>query len=420
MLIMFRAKNFTSFHDEVTLDMRATSDKEHPSHIIPFRDFRLLKTVAIYGANASGKSNLISALFYFQAYIYSHLFQELHEDAQLNGFIKSGIPTLIKPFLLAERVDRRIEFEMVFEQNEVLYQYGFSLEDSTIITEWLYINNELVFDRKENSAIEYGEQYKELLKDYKKYREDRLYLSVLDYFATDNIKSLINNFKSFFAVRFKINAELIWELTIKGAGILPPSEQLIKNEEFRKRVVNYLKTIDVGISDLIVEKKEQINWSGEKKEVSTIKTVHKVYDPNGINGTKTFDLQQESSGTLRFLSYIQTILGLLEKGGVFIVDELSAELHPLLTKFIVDIFQSENSNAQLIFTTHDTSLLNKEQFRQDEVLFVDKNEKGESTIYSLADLKNVSQNAAYNKDYFNGKYGAIPIIQTTEIMNGGE
>jgi uncharacterized protein len=423
MLIMFRAKNFTSFHDEVILDMRATSYTEHSSHIIPYGNFQLLKTVAIYGPNASGKSNLISALFCFEQYIFNQLFKEKDKDIQVNESNEKGNMIAIEPFLLAEPVDNCIEFEMIFGHNNVLYQYGFSFEDSTILTEWLFIDSELVFDRKKDTDIEYGKKYIELLKDYQKYRDDRLYLSVLDYFATDKIKGLIDNFKSFFQKRFNVYFELFLEPSIKAAGsafgLLKP---LVENEDFRKRVVKYIKNIDVDIIDLIVEKEERIlKKTGEKKEVPIIKTLHAVYNSDGINtGSKIFDLHQESAGTLRFLSFIQSILLLLENGGVIMIDELSARLHPLLTKFIVDIFQADDKNAQLIFTTHDTSILNKEQFRRDEVLFVDKNEKGESSMYSLADFKTVGQDATYNRDYFNGKYGAIPIIQSTEIPNGGE
>ena len=109
---------------------------------------------------------------------------------------------------------------------------------------------------------------------------------------------------------------------------------------------------------------------------------------------------------------------MIDKGGVFIVDEMSARLHPLLTKLIVDIFQaSSNTKAQLIFTTHDISLLNNNQFRRDEVVFVDKNEHGESSLYALSDLK-VREDATFSKDYLQGKYGAIPIFNYDELLGG--
>lgn len=105
-----------------------------------------------------------------------------------------------------------------------------------------------------------------------------------------------------------------------------------------------------------------------------------------------------------------------EKGGVFVVDEISARLHPLLTKLIIDIFQdSKNTKAQLIFTTHDISLLKKEQFRRDEVIFIDKNLRGESSLYSLSDLK-VRDDATFHKEYLQGKYGAIPIFNYNALL----
>ena len=151
-----------------------------------------------------------------------------------------------------------------------------------------------------------------------------------------------------------------------------------------------------------------------------IRTVHDVYDDAGnVVGEQTFDLPQESSGTLRFFAFIQNVIEMTSHGGVFIVDELSARLHPLLTKMIVDIFSSkENTKAQLIFTTHDVSLLNKDQFRRDEVVFIDKDNRGESKLYALSDLR-VREDASFSKDYLQGKYGAIPIFNF-EIMNGGD
>ena len=424
MLIMFRVKNYTSFHEEAVLDMRATGYKEHPTHVIQHGGFKLLKTVAIYGPNASGKSNLISALFSFERYIFKQLYQEKWEDNQSSESDELSAAFTIEPFLLLDNINPSIEFEILFSHKDTIFQYGFSFEANTIQTEWLYIDNELVFDRKPNNKMEYGRKYKTQLRDFKKYREDRLYLSVLDYFSTNTIKVHIDNFKNFFQKQFNVYFELFLEPSIKGTlGIIGLSKQLVDNEDFRRKTAEYIKRIDVGIVDLVVEKEPIRLRNGEIKEMPVVKTVHEVYNAKGNRiGTKVFNLEQESTGTLRFLSFIQNILRLLENGGVFVIDELSARLHPLLTKFIVDIFQSEinNKNAQLIFTTHDTSILNKDQFRRDEIVFVDKNHKGESSLYSLSDLKTVRQDATYNKDYFSGRYGAIPIIQATKQVNGGD
>ena len=169
--------------------------------------------------------------------------------------------------------------------------------------------------------------------------------------------------------------------------------------------------------DVVIESRQ--NDDGKTYKQKTIKTIHDVYSDEGkIVGEESFDLHQESSGTLRFLSYIQNVVEMINRSGIFIVDEMSARLHPLLTKLIVDIFQSSsNKYAQLVFTTHDISLLNNHQFRRDEIVFVDKNNKGESSLYSLSDLK-VREDATFHKDYLQGKYGAIPIFEYDALVGG--
>ena len=143
-----------------------------------------------------------------------------------------------------------------------------------------------------------------------------------------------------------------------------------------------------------------------------------MYDANGsVVREEFFNLDMESSGTIRYFSFIQYILDIIEDGGVFIVDELSARLHPILTKFIVDLFQGKkNKEAQLIFTTHDISLMNRKQLRRDEIAFVEKNERGESSLYTLADIK-ARSDASFSKDYMSGKYGAIPVIDENYLNN---
>ena len=198
------------------------------------------------------------------------------------------------------------------------------------------------------------------------------------------------------------------------------SKKLVSDIEYGKKVERYLRLIDVGIKRLDVQTELIFDeQTGRKRKEEVVRTVHNIYDEDGnAVGEKLFDLRQESTGTLRFLAYIQNIIEMIADGGVFIVDEMSARLHPLLTKLIVDIFcSSQNQKAQLIFTTHDISLLNNNQFRRDEVVFVDKNERGESSLYALSDLR-VREDATFHKDYLQGKYGAIPIFNYDDIMGG--
>ena len=247
-------------------------------------------------------------------------------------------------------------------------------------------------------------------------------MSVLEYFLDDISKEKITeDFIEFFTKEYNVYSEILFEFSIKKiAGSISYHKKLIKDENYRAKIEKYLKQIDVGIVGLKIDTKTVIDENtGIEEEKNIVKTIHNIFDDKGNPcGQRYFDIFQESTGTLRFLSYIQSIVDMTEEGGIFIVDEMSARLHPLLTKLIIDIFQSStNTKSQLVFTTHDISLLNKEQFRRDEILFVDKDNKGESKLYSLSDLK-IREDATFNKDYLQGKYGAIPIFDYDDILGG--
>lgn len=418
MLELFKVRNFMSFREESYLDMRATILKQHPKHIIEtkesFSDAKngLLKTVAIYGANASGKSNLISALYSMRMFILSQIYDNSHTDND---------PFKLEPFSLCSK-NGTTEFEIVFRFKGRRYQYGFEImipdsddEKATqkIVSEWYYIDENKVFERNYND-VKFGTQYESALKDYKKIPSERIYISVLDYFLDDSKKGIVSDLITYLRKHFYVFSVPIIDFPVKRMGAFSSiSRRLIEDEKYRERVVSYLRQIDAGINDLVVIDDNDFNSeNGEIEEHKVIKSVHAMFTDDGnLDGSTELGLFKESSGTLRFLAYIQRIIEIQESGGIFIVDELSDNLHPLLTKFIIDIFQSEeNQSAQLVFSTHDVFQLTKEQFRRDEVVFVDKNEKGESTTFSLAQLK-VREDSTFNKDYISGKYGAIPIFR---------
>ncbi|MFT9497637.1 AAA family ATPase [Anaerosolibacter sp.] len=419
MLLMFKVKNYTSFKNEAILDLRPTSYVQHPSHIVTATDkIKLLKTAALYGANASGKSNLISAMFFFEQYIFSQFItKKENEDVDLSEQIKIKL----EPFMLSKDENNASEFDIIFIKNGQQIQYGFECTSSEVINEWYYIDEKKVFERT-GTHVTYGAKYQKALSAYEKIPVERLYLSVLEYFLEDETKKeILTDFIDFFVNEYNVFTEIFFESTVKKlAGSIMLSKNLVSDKKYRKKVESYLRLIDVGIDRLDVQTEVISNTrTGKEKKEKVVRTVHGIYDNDGNRvGEKFFDLQQESTGTLRFLSYIQNIIELIERGGVFIVDEMSARLHPILTKLIVDIFQdSNNTKAQLIFTTHDISLLNYNQFRRDEVAFIDKNERGESSLYSLSDLK-VREDATFNKDYLQGKYGAIPIFNYSELKGG--
>ncbi len=420
MLLMFKVKNYTSFKNEAILDMRATAYVQHPSHVIPINDkLGLLKTTAVYGANASGKSNLISAMFFFEQYIFLQFINKKeNEDFESS---ENQMKIKLEPFMLSEHNNDASEFDIIFVRGDKQIQYGFECTSKEVLNEWLFIDDKKVFERT-GTELSFGSKYQKMLGVYKKLPAERLYIAVLEYFLDDEVKEIIlGDFISFFYEEYNVFSEILFESTVKRlAGSIMLNKKLVSNKTYRQKVENYLRMIDVGIKRLDVQTEIVLNErTGKKKKEKVVRTVHNIYDESGnVTGEKLFDLQQESTGTLRFLAYVQNIIEMIEDGGVFIVDEMSARLHPLLTKLIVDIFSSsQNKKAQLIFTTHDISLLNYNQFRRDEIIFVDKNERGESTLYALSDLK-VREDATFSKDYLQGKYGAIPIFNYDEIIGG--
>ena len=420
MLLMFKVRNYTSFKEESILDMRATSYVQHPSHVIHVDDrLSLLKTTALYGANASGKSNLISAMFFFEQYIFSQFINKNgNEDFETE---EAGIKMKLEPFSLSDSVNEASEFDIIFLHHGKQIQYGFECTSKEVLNEWLFINDKKAFERNK-TELSFGSKYQKMLGAYKKLPAERLYIAVLEYFLDEEAKEeVLGDFISFFSKEYNVYSEILFESTVKGlAGMIGLSRKLVRNQSYRKKVEQYLRLIDVGIKRLDVQTETIFDErTGKKKREKVVRTVHDIYDKDGNPvGEKLFSLRQESTGTLRFLAYIQNIIEMISNGGVFIVDEMSARLHPLLTKLIVDIFCSEqNEKAQLIFTTHDISLLNKDQFRRDEVVFVDKNERGESSLYALSDLK-VREDATFSKDYLQGKYGAIPIFNYDDILDG--
>ncbi len=415
MLIMFKVKNFLSFKDETILDLRATEYTEHPTHILNHDDIKVLKSTAIYGPNASGKSNLISAMFFFKQYILEKSFNNQDTNFKASSFSK------LESFLLNSNVNDISELEIIFYYNQKQFQYGFECTTKEVISEWYYIDDEKVFER-ENTMLSFGEKYNEIIGTYKKVSNERLFISILIFFGQEEDKKIVlDDFVEFISKKYHIYFELFFNLGMKDMNIgIILNKKLFKDEMYFNKVEKYLKQIDVGIDGIEIQTERNINQkTGKRNKKQVIKTIHNVYDENrNIVRKQYFNLNQESNSTLKFLLYIQYIVEVIEQGGVFIVDEITANLHSLLTKLIVDIFQDNaNTNAQLIFTTHDVSILNDKQFRRDEIVFIDKDNTGVSKLYALSDFKK-SENEDFNKDYLQGRYGAIPIFDYDTIFGG--
>lgn len=425
MLIEFRVKNFYSIQDEQILSLVSSSQKQHPNNTFQAenQNIQLLKSVAIYGPNAAGKSNVVKAL------------RIMREIVLKSATMQRGKQLPLKPFLLGKNEknekDKPCEFEVSFISNATRYRYGFSATNERIIEEWLfaYPNGRAqqwflrAYDEaKDEYVYEFGAKFlgeKKLWETAT--RDNALFLStaiqlngkslqpVFDWFLQINIKHATHNFNN------------ALDITIKS----------FQNEP--AIILDYLKFVDLDIENLKVEEKvidieklpedltdELKNILKESKETRevNIKTIHLNQDNEPI----TFDMNLESDGTNIFFEFLGPILNTLKEGKVLVVDELHNHLHPLMTRFIISLFHNETinkNNAQLIFTTHETSILDEEIFRKDQIYFCEKQNKA-TKIYSLSDFKGLRENIDYEKSYLLGRFGALPFIKSNLGINNGK
>lgn len=401
LLIQFNFKNFKSFKDETSLNMGAASIAEHPYNVVEssFKD-KLLKVAAIYGANASGKSSLIEAFDFMRLFILKSF------DI---GAKSKRIP--IKRFLFdTESKSDVSEFEVFFICEGVEYQYGFIVDNERVYQEWLYgkynsgEDYEVLFER-DGSYINCGTRLKEaenfidLIEDY------TLFLSFISRTKISEVKKIYHWFLFTDVVDFG-NVILEGIITREVPG------DKFKDDYYRTLCEQFLSAIDTGIVGLRLEES---------------KGSYKVYSKHKLRGKNQFveiPLTEESSGTQKMFFLFDFFMAALKEGATLFIDELDAKLHPLLLRYIINMFHDKSvnkNNAQLIYTTHDNYTLTKDIFRRDEIWFVEKDKEGVSKLYSLVEYKlqdNVSyrDDYSYNSEYLLGRYGAIPLLKEFKLL----
>ncbi|APQ19417.1 abortive infection protein [Maribacter hydrothermalis] len=423
MLVQFSVKNYKTFLERATLSMVASNydknirEKENVSQLDKF-DLRLLKSSVIYGANASGKSKFYDALSFARHYI-------INSATDYNA----GDEIPVEPFLLNNSSEKEpSEFEFIFIIKDVRYRYGFELNNEKVISEWLYEKaktKEIELFYRDNQNIEtHSKRFKKAGSIAKQgfVRDNQLFLSKATQFNDEYSESIYN-----------------WFGGLKTLSGLDESRfqgytmSRLENKNDKNKILKLLKAADLNIDDVKAEKLD-INKMPEnmpkglreliikeakedgKVVFTDVTTTKKKYDNEGnfVSDTYFSMDENESSGTKKFFALTGPILNVLEKGYVLIVDELDSKLHPNLVSEIVSLFNSKESNpnnAQLIFNTHDTNLLSSGLFRRDQIWFVEKNKKGEGSIYSLSDFKKVRQKEALETNYLRGKYGATPFLK---------
>lgn len=417
MLIQFSFKNYKSFREEVTLDLSATKITEFSERVVTAGGEKILPVAAIYGANASGKSNIYSALAYMSEYV-ADSFKYGGEEKKFDRYK----PT---PFLFdSTSADADSTFEVYFtipeDKNERTYNYGFCVDKEGVTEEW--------FNSKAKSARKFSRVF------YRNRNEEELDLSGLPKNSRENIKIALEKqvLVASLGAKLKISKCKIirdWFLMNEFADFGDPFTNIfmshrlpggfVNDKRIQKKVIEFFSSFDEQIKDFKVEK---VPSEGEAQEDQyTIKALHKKIDSDEM---AEIPLGAESAGTLKMFALYPELQEVLEHGSVFFIDELNARLHPLLVRNFLLTFLNPEINvnhAQLVFTTHDTWQLSNQLLRRDEIWFVEKDGRGVSTLYSLADFvdedgSHIRKDESYEKNYMIGKYGAIPTLKSMDIF----
>ena len=414
MLLQFCFSNYRSFEGEGILDMRASGSNELSSHVRNNLNERVLPVTAIYGANASGKSSVFEAFQFMALCVLESL--SFSDDDKKNPY-----KLKVDSFKFSESREKPSEFEINYidkkGKKELYYNYGFKIDNSGILEEYLTSNTKTGVKRNEDYTYIFKREKNQKLyldSSIEKFREN-LEISLKEKTLLVSLGAKLN-IDEFIRVRtWFINTEVInFSNSLYGAfleNILP--NNIIESEEVRKNLVSFINSFDDSIIDIEVEKISAIDEND--KDNYRVFTIHK--SDKGIS-TARISMNEESSGTKKMFSLYQTLLDVLEKGGVFFADELDIKLHPLLMRNILLTFtdkEKNSNNAQLIFTTHNTIHMDMDLLRRDEIWFVEK-DNGVSNLYSLDDITNekgekIRKDSNYEKHYLLGNYGAIPNLK---------
>jgi predicted ATPase len=425
MLLQFTVGNFKSFKDKVTLSMEATAEdwlEETNVAQVETPELRLVKSASIYGANASGKSNLIEAMVRFRAFVLGS-----SKDSQ------KGDPIPVAPFRLSTETEAAPTFfEVVFVKNGTRYRYGFEATAETVASEWLFEQGDSIRETtqftREGDLIQPGASFKEGKGLEDKTRSNALFLSVVAQF-NGSISSEVIGWAEHFRPISALDASDYEDIT----------RELLDNAVQGAAIRELLRQADVGVEDVRLQMPGVANgilgyvnlpasFSEEDREryfvryrraftqspSVKVKSLHRRFGAGGeLAGAVEFDFStEESAGTRQLFSLVGAFLKCLHEGSLLVVDELDARLHPLLTRKLVELFNSSanKKGAQLIFATHDSGLLDQKSMRRDQIWFVEKNARGASELFSLAEIKGVRKDANFEREYLLGQFGGVPRV----------
>ena len=398
MLLQFNVTNFMSFKNEAILSLIANNDKEHKDILIPFKKQNILPSVSIYGANASGKSNINKALVFAISFIRNS------SQIQVNQAIN------VIPFLLDDNSkNEKSRFDFIFVHNDIKYEYGFTVDKYKVYEEYLieYKSNKpsLIFERSNVNEYKYTTNTrKELSAIENKNTDNKLFLSTATLWNAESTRNAymwfvegIEVFDSSNLVDFFVN-----------------SMEKENNDEMKNFICKLLKNADLSIVDYDFKVKNSDLSTNKEWE---LKTYHQTIE-DGKARIYELPFELESKGTMNYMCLCSILKDALQDGKTVVIDEIDFGLHPMLVEYIIALFNNRTENhkgSQLIFNTYDLMQLSLDQFRRDQIYFVEKDTiTGVSDLYSL-DEYSPRKSENIQKGYMQGRYGAIPIICSEEV-----
>lgn len=419
MLIQFNFKNFMSFRDETSLDMTATKITEHPVHVVETGGDKLLTVAAIYGANASGKSNVFNAFSFMRDYVVNSFYFG-GDSGRKNSEVRKVTPYLFD----RESRDKPSEFEVFYVDQtngrEKTYQYGFVIQNTEIMEEWLYskaktsLDYRTIFYRKKGEALEADGLGKKAVANLKEaLQKETLIVSLGAKLNIALLTAVYNWFTNCETVHLAKMGEEFSRASDLPAGF-------VSDRTVQENVLSYIASFDTSIVDFEIEEVKRTDEELLGKSYA-VHTIHRLADGSGL---QSILLGNESSGTRKMLALYEPLKYVLDHGSVMFIDELNDRLHPLLVRNIILTFLTPEINtnhAQLILTSHDVWQFSNELLRRDELWITEKSRDGVSTLYSVADFKDeegkkIRRNEAIAKNYLVGNYGGIPALKPLVIM----
>lgn len=403
MILEFSVKNFLSFKEKVTFSMIANSNKELNDNYVEIGGNKVLKSAAVYGANASGKSNLFKIL--------TLVVLMLRSSNSVD--INAKLPLI--PFKLdKDSVNKPSEFEIKFILNETRYVYGFIADKDKIYDEYLYYypngRETKIFDRTNINEYSYTQKDEKILREIEaKNAQNKFFLATATNWNFDKTKAAYNFLTN--GIGTCNNLEILKNMAYKMYETNP--------DYLKDFAIDFLQKADFNIEDYQIS---QIDVPGEfltaipEFITKTLPDKPKAYQVlfKHKNSDNYLSIDEESLGTQMIFAFIPFLADSLKNKKVLIIDELDKSLHPFLVQYIVEIFNDAEINkngSQLIFNTHDTNLLDLNILRRDQIWFTEKNsETGESDLYSLSDFS-VRKQENVEKGYMLGRYGAVPFIK---------